>query len=91
VHGGSAAWEPLQFAYENYLAVLLEHDPEKWKPVFGEDHAQTKRLESEFHAIEQDSRGRKPRRQGPSAERRKGGLQAMRRGDKLEATMMRGR
>jgi hypothetical protein len=22
----------------------LEHDPEKWKPVFGKDHAQTKRL-----------------------------------------------
>jgi hypothetical protein len=21
----------------------LEHDPEKWKPVFGKDHAQTKR------------------------------------------------
>jgi hypothetical protein len=20
----------------------LEHDPEKWKPVFGKDHAQTK-------------------------------------------------
>src|SRR5215510_6214953 len=23
----------------------LEHDPEKWKPVFGKDHAQTKSLE----------------------------------------------
>jgi hypothetical protein len=22
--------------------VLLEHDPEKWEPVFGKDHAQTK-------------------------------------------------
>ena len=22
--------------------VALEHDPEKWKPVFGQDHAQTK-------------------------------------------------
>jgi hypothetical protein len=21
---------------------LLEHDPEKWQPVFGKDHAQTK-------------------------------------------------
>jgi hypothetical protein len=21
----------------------LEHDPEKWKPVFGKDHAQTRR------------------------------------------------
>jgi hypothetical protein len=20
----------------------LEHDPEKWKPIFGKDHAQTK-------------------------------------------------
>ena len=24
------------------LAAMLEHDPEKWKPVFGRDHAQTK-------------------------------------------------
>jgi hypothetical protein len=24
---------------------FLEHDPEKWKPVFGQDHAQTKKLE----------------------------------------------
>jgi hypothetical protein len=23
----------------------LEHDPEKWKPVFGKDHAQTKNLD----------------------------------------------
>jgi hypothetical protein len=23
-------------------AGRLEHDPEKWKPVFGNDHAQTK-------------------------------------------------
>jgi hypothetical protein len=23
----------------------LEHDPEKWKPVFGKDHAQTKDLD----------------------------------------------
>jgi hypothetical protein len=22
--------------------LALEHDPEKWKPVFGKDHAQTK-------------------------------------------------
>jgi hypothetical protein len=22
--------------------ALIEHDPEKWKPVFGKDHAQTK-------------------------------------------------
>ena len=24
-------------------AARLEHDPEKWEPVFGQDHAQTKR------------------------------------------------
>jgi hypothetical protein len=24
-------------------ASRLEHDPEKWTPVFGKDHAQTKR------------------------------------------------
>jgi hypothetical protein len=23
------------------MRVTLEHDPEKWKPVFGKDHAQT--------------------------------------------------
>jgi hypothetical protein len=23
--------------------AMLEHDPEKWKPVFRKDHAQTKR------------------------------------------------
>jgi hypothetical protein len=28
-----------------YLATLLEHDPEKWKPVFRKDRAQTKKLE----------------------------------------------
>jgi hypothetical protein len=26
---------------------LLEHDPEKWVPVFGKDHAQTKLSESD--------------------------------------------
>jgi hypothetical protein len=25
-----------------YNELHLEHDPEKWKPVFGKDHAQTK-------------------------------------------------
>jgi hypothetical protein len=25
--------------------VALELDPEKWKPVFGKDHAQTKNLD----------------------------------------------
>jgi hypothetical protein len=24
---------------------VLEHDPEKWKPVFRKDHAQSKRLD----------------------------------------------
>ena len=24
------------------VATALEHDPEKWEPVFGKDHAQTK-------------------------------------------------
>jgi hypothetical protein len=25
--------------------IPLEHDPEKWEPVFRKDHAQTKRLD----------------------------------------------
>jgi hypothetical protein len=25
------------------LHMGLEHDPEKWEPVFGKDHAQTKK------------------------------------------------
>jgi hypothetical protein len=25
-----------------FFRSLLEHDPEKWEPVFGKDHAQTK-------------------------------------------------
>jgi hypothetical protein len=29
-------------AFRTDLAIL-EHDPEKWKPVFRKDHAQTKR------------------------------------------------
>src|ERR1043165_5026075 len=28
------------------LRPILEHDPEKWVPVFGKDHAQTRRLKS---------------------------------------------
>ncbi|WP_210242935.1 hypothetical protein [Nitrobacter winogradskyi] len=27
--------------------IPLEHDPEKWRPVFGEDHAQTKNISVE--------------------------------------------
>jgi hypothetical protein len=30
------------FARQTAMATL-EHDPEKWKPVFRNDHAQTKR------------------------------------------------
>ena len=26
-------------------SVALEHDPEKWTPVFGQDHAQTNNLD----------------------------------------------
>ena len=29
----------------------LEHDPEKWKPVFRKDHAQTKRLAVGFDLV----------------------------------------
>jgi hypothetical protein len=31
---------PLRYRYSNEHA--LEHDPEKWKPVFRKDHAQSK-------------------------------------------------
>jgi len=27
------------------MTLSLEHDPEKWKPVFRKDHAQTKRYD----------------------------------------------
>jgi len=27
--------------------LLLEHDPEKWNPVFGKDHAQAKNLDDD--------------------------------------------
>jgi hypothetical protein len=27
---------------------LLEHDPKKWKPVFGKDHAQTNNLDHDL-------------------------------------------
>src|SRR4029078_5238341 len=29
------------------LRPVLEHDPEKWNPVFGQDHAQIKELDSD--------------------------------------------
>ena len=28
--------------FDRFHSGLLAHDPEKWKPVFGKDHAQTK-------------------------------------------------
>jgi hypothetical protein len=33
---------PIGFGIVRKPATNLEHDPEKWKPVFGKDHAQTK-------------------------------------------------
>jgi hypothetical protein len=33
------------FAKLTNKMTALEHDPEKWKPVFGKDHAQTKKLD----------------------------------------------
>jgi hypothetical protein len=27
----------------DFFSSLLEHDPEKWMPVFGKDHAQNKK------------------------------------------------
>ena len=32
----------------------LEHDPEKWEPVFGKDHAQTKRARATADSIKLD-------------------------------------
>jgi TetR/AcrR family transcriptional repressor of nem operon len=34
----------------DYLATLLEHDPEKWKPVFRKDHARKKKPERDADA-----------------------------------------
>jgi hypothetical protein len=33
----------LSFERKEGVEAMLEHDPEKWKPVFRTDHAQTKR------------------------------------------------
>jgi hypothetical protein len=33
----------LSFERKEGVEAMLEHDPEKWKPVFRRDHAQTKR------------------------------------------------
>jgi tetratricopeptide (TPR) repeat protein len=35
-------WADVVVAVAREVSMLLEHDPEKWKPVFGKDHAQTK-------------------------------------------------
>jgi hypothetical protein len=32
----------MNLAIDALQTMTLEHDPEKWKPVFGKDHAQTK-------------------------------------------------
>jgi len=32
--------------------TVPEHDPEKWIPVFGKDHAQTKKLKRNTESIE---------------------------------------
>jgi hypothetical protein len=42
VCGGAAMRRP-NFRVGERLPSMLEHDPEKWKPVFRKDHAQTKR------------------------------------------------
>jgi hypothetical protein len=34
------------------LSGHLEHDPEKWKPVFGQDHAEIKSLERDADSME---------------------------------------
>ncbi|MHC2337414.1 hypothetical protein [Bradyrhizobium sp. USDA 4454] len=35
--------KPRHFRLPVEQLIILEHDPEKWKPVFRKDHAQTKR------------------------------------------------
>jgi hypothetical protein len=35
----------MRFAFGPGAQRELEHDPEKWKPVFGKDHAQMKNLD----------------------------------------------
>jgi hypothetical protein len=39
--GIGVAW---QTSLGSFLVAILEHDPEKWEPVFGKDHAQIKNL-----------------------------------------------
>jgi hypothetical protein len=33
--------EPRATQRRNFKSAVLEHDPEKWKPVFGKDHVPT--------------------------------------------------
>ncbi|HUN47967.1 MAG TPA: hypothetical protein VMU85_15655, partial [Stellaceae bacterium] len=37
-----ASETPKKYQTSQFFSTLLEHDPEKWMPVFGKDHAQTK-------------------------------------------------
>jgi TetR/AcrR family transcriptional repressor of nem operon len=46
-----------------YLETLLEHDPEKWKPVLRKDRAQTKKLERDTHAALARPKNRKRKEQ----------------------------
>jgi hypothetical protein len=38
----TAAEKTRKFTRPIYRALTLAHDPEKWEPVFGKDHAQGK-------------------------------------------------
>jgi hypothetical protein len=45
VHSPTAAASPPMRNSARRTAWPLEHDPEKWVPVFRKDHAQTKKIE----------------------------------------------
>ena len=34
--------QPIQARHQPVRQEVLEHDPEKWSPVFGKDHTQSK-------------------------------------------------
>jgi hypothetical protein len=40
--GSLAALPGLYVGFRKRASVFAEHDPEKWKPVFRKDHAQSK-------------------------------------------------
>jgi hypothetical protein len=42
------------------LSLPLEHDPEKWKPVFRSDHAQSK-SKARLHLIAPGTQAQEPR------------------------------